>query len=87
MAGTAPRISVAETTEGEGGKVMGKLDLVQLKTDMPAGTAVKVLLDDGSWWHTKTRSLPWQLGHGQWVVSLEGKAGGYAFDRIREAKP
>jgi hypothetical protein len=27
---------------------------------------------------TKTTSEPWQLGHGEWVVKLEGKSGGVA---------
>jgi len=49
------------------------------------GTEVNVLLDDGNIWRTRTRSDPWQLGHGQWVVALEGKAGGYALDRVTEA--
>lgn len=49
---------------------------------MKAGTAVNVTCDDGSIWQTKTRSEPWQLGGGQWVVLLEGKAGGYSLDRV-----
>ena len=49
------------------------------------GTEVNVLLDDGTIWRTHTRSEPWQLGHGQWVVALEGRAGGYALDRVTEA--
>lgn len=38
---------------------------------------------------TKTRSLPWQLGHGAWVVQVEGVAGGYNILRItpRPLKP
>lgn len=24
-----------------------------------------------------TTSLPWQLGHGEWVVQVEGKSGGW----------
>lgn len=58
-------------------------------TQLPVGTAVIVRLDDGGLWHTRTRSLPWQLGHGQWVVALEGKAGGYDLTRVRpeEAQP
>ena len=51
-----------------------------------AGTAVKVKLDDGSIWETKTRSEPWQLGSGQWVVLLEGRAGGYSLDRVTAAE-
>ena len=26
---------------------------------------------------TVTTSLPWQLGHGEWVVKVEGKSGGW----------
>ena len=29
-----------------------------------------------------TRSKPWQLGHGEWVVSVEGRTGGYALDDL-----
>jgi hypothetical protein len=61
----------------------GKLLLWEVNTKLPEGTAVSVLLDNGETWHTKTRSMPWQLGHGQWVVALEGKAGGYALDRVK----
>lgn len=60
-----------------------ELNLIEMDTQLQSGTKVKVLLDDGSWWYTTTRSVPWQLGHGQWVVLLEGKAGGYALDRVR----
>lgn len=60
-----------------------KLDLWEQNTSLPVGSAVIVHMDDGSKWHTKTRSLPWQLGHGQWVVMLEGKAGGYSLDRVQ----
>jgi hypothetical protein len=27
---------------------------------------------------TVTRSMPWQLGHGEWVVSVEAKSGGWS---------
>jgi len=45
--------------------------------------------DDGHMIPTKTRSLPWQLGHGRWVVAVEGIAGGYDLLRItpRPLKP
>lgn len=46
------------------------------------GVGVVVKLDDGSLWHTKTRSEAWNLGHGQPVVMLEGKSGGYDLSRI-----
>ncbi len=29
---------------------------------------------------TTTTSLPWQLGHGDWVVKVEGKSGGWGCD-------
>jgi hypothetical protein len=47
------------------------------------GTDVTVTRDDGSLWLTRTRTDPWQLGDGTWVVGLEGRAGGYALDRVR----
>ena len=50
-----------------------------------SGTVVNVLLDDGTIWRTRTRSDPWQLASRQWVVALEERAGGYAFDRVTEA--
>lgn len=31
---------------------------------------------------TRTRSEPWQLGHGAWVVAVEGYAGGIALTHI-----
>lgn len=46
------------------------------------GIGVLVTLDDGKLWHTKTRSEAWELGHGQPVVMLEGKAGGYDLQRV-----
>ncbi len=58
--------------------------------DMPAGTPVAVTLDNGEIWYTETRSVPWQLGHGDWVVLLKGKTGGYLLDRVvptQELKP
>lgn len=37
---------------------------------------------DGAPRWTKTRSEPWQLGHGAWVVAVEGIAGGVALSHI-----
>lgn len=42
-----------------------------------------VTLDDGKLWHTKTRSEAWELGHGQAVIALEGRSGGYDLARVR----
>lgn len=53
-----------------------------LNTAMTEGTLVVVRRDDGSGLVTKTRSLPWRLGHGDWVVSVEGISGGYALERV-----
>lgn len=41
--------------------------------------------DSGQETHTRLTSLPWTLGHGAWVVSVEGKSGGYDCARIRPA--
>ena len=45
------------------------------------GDLVEVTRDDGSKEERKAISEPWQLGHGDWVVKLEGISGGYALDR------
>lgn len=45
---------------------------------------VRVTLDDGSKLETRTRSQPWQLGDGTWVVLLEGRTGGYLLSRIEQ---
>jgi len=47
-----------------------------------AGMLVDVRLDDGSVQRTTIRHVPWQLGHGQWVVGLEGISGGYDVLRV-----
>jgi hypothetical protein len=47
------------------------------------GISVLVTLDGGKLWFTKTRSEAWNLGHGQPVVMLEGKTGGYDLSRVR----
>lgn len=54
---------------------------------MKIGTKVEVTLDDGSKWITETLSEPWELGHGQMVVMLKGKSGGYDFKRVKEIQP
>ena len=52
-------------------------------TTILTGTDVTVTRDDGSQWLTRTRTDPWQLGDGTWVVALEGRAGGFRLDRVR----
>lgn len=49
------------------------------------GIEVNVKKDDGSILKTKTRSLPWQLGHGSWVISVDGISGGYDLTRVTKA--
>lgn len=51
-------------------------------TKLTEGSSVFVLDDLGKLWSTKTRSAPWKLGHGTWVVLLEGRTGGYDVGRI-----
>lgn len=56
----------------------------ELVEHFPVGTPVLAWTgtrDDAPQW-TKTRSEPWQLGHGDWVVAVEGVAGGIAMSHI-----
>lgn len=53
-----------------------------LRYDDAPGTTVAVTLDDGTIWHTRTRSETWLIGDRR-VVLLEGRAGGYAASRCK----
>lgn len=50
------------------------------------GDAVLVTNDSGLIIPSKARSDPWKLGHGQWVIKVEGVSGGYALNRIQPAE-
>ena len=60
-----------------------------MNTKMKAGTKVKMTgcleaenYKDRVW---VTQDEPWQLGSGEWVVSLEGMRGGFALKNLVEA--
>jgi outer membrane lipoprotein SlyB len=55
--------------------------------NMKNGTPVEVRRDDGDILRTVTRSEPWQLPGGQWIVLVEGIRGGYALDRVTAFTP
>jgi hypothetical protein len=57
----------------------------QDKQAWPIGTPVRVRKDHGTALYTVTRSKPWQLGHGQWVIAVEGISGGYDLARVELA--
>lgn len=46
------------------------------------GDQVIIRDDDGVDTVRTVRAEPWRLGHGQWVVGLEGISGGYSLDRV-----
>lgn len=52
------------------------------------GMPVKVRLDNDAILNTATASLPWQLGHGAWVVLLKSEiiSGGYDCGRVTPAE-
>jgi hypothetical protein len=50
----------------------------------PPGTPVEVTIVRGQPpIVTKTNSKAWALGHGEGVVSIEGKSGGYGLDFVK----
>lgn len=56
---------------------------MRIATDTPVGTSVLVLRDQNrEILVTRTRADPWQLGHGAWVVAVDGISGGYSLDRV-----
>src|ERR1700687_43814 len=66
------------------------LALAEKWKDVPEGTPVIVTKDDGSEFHTKTRSKPWMLGASSRdqghtaVIMVEGITGGYGLWRVRK---
>ena len=60
-----------------------RYDLEQWNALNPVGSPCILVMDDGAEIRTRTRSAAWRLGHGQEVVSVEGRSGGYDLDRIR----
>jgi hypothetical protein len=50
----------------------------------PPGTTVEVTVRRGGpVTQTKTRSEAWALGHGEGVVLVDGKSGGYCLDFVK----
>jgi hypothetical protein len=49
----------------------------------PVGQPVYLTEDNSSITATQTRSVAWELGHGEPVVKVTGKSGGYQLSRIR----
>jgi hypothetical protein len=46
------------------------------------GDVVAVRMDDGTYKQCTVKYAPWQLGHGEWVIGLQGIAGGYRLSRV-----
>jgi hypothetical protein len=52
------------------------------------GDEVAYLDDTGREWFATVKYAPWKLGHGEWVIGLDGIAGGYLLSRVmRKCKP
>lgn len=49
---------------------------------LQVGDVVLVRDDEGNEAEYTVRAVPWQLGHGAWVIGLAGISGGYSIDRI-----
>lgn len=52
----------------------------------PVGTAVILTDDFGKEHPVVTRSVAWRLGHGDSVIKVTGRTGGYDLDRIKVLK-
>lgn len=60
-----------------------KYDLETWNAMYPSGSPCILTDDFGREHKTNTRSIAWELGHGEAVVKVEGRSGGYMLDRIR----
>ena len=54
----------------------------QEKILLKPGDEVIVRDDDGREGAWVVKYAPWQLGHGDWVIGLQGKSGGYDLERV-----
>ena len=67
-----------------------QLKLVEDWKDVPEGTPVVVIKDDGEAFPTKTRSIPWMLGASSRgpghtaVIKVDGITGGYLLERVHK---
>lgn len=50
------------------------------------GDTAAVAMDDGAVREFVVRHVPWQLCGGEWVLGLEGVAGGYDLGRVRAVR-
>lgn len=60
-------------------KILAQLKLGESRAKALTVVGIKVLISDAMTKPTETvtTSLPWMLGHGEWVVKVEGKSGGW----------
>ena len=61
-----------------------KKDATLALIELRPGDFVIVTRDDGQREIRKVRSTPWQLGHGEWVVKLDGISGGFLLSRCEK---
>lgn len=61
---------------------MNGMSAKEFNEKLPVGSAVIYEDDFGEKHNTFTRTPAWTLGHGEVVVSLEGRSGGYSLERI-----
>jgi hypothetical protein len=59
-----------------------KQNVTAAQLALKTGDPVNLLDDFGNTKETIARSEPWQLGHGDWVIKVEGVSGGYDLSRI-----
>ena len=62
-----------------------KINAEAFNSTFSVGDSVIYTDDFGKEHKTKTRTMAWTLGHGDVVVSIEGKSGGYDISRIKPA--
>jgi len=63
-----------------------KIKYEKPKEEFKVGDKVKVLKDDGTIFESTVKYEPWQLGHGQWVIGINGIVGCYMVERVTKVK-
>lgn len=65
---------------------MDKIEADDWRLSLKPGDVVLVARDSGFQEPYTVKYEPWQLGHGEWVIGLDGVAGGYLLSRVRSRR-
>lgn len=82
----AARLALVRFADAQVPRKRPRQCITQEQYEIQPGDLVDVLRDNGATERMATASLPWQLGHGDWVISLDKISGGFDLARVTPVK-